>query len=160
MATKTKTKASIITKSTLDRFGEATVIEQLKKFNGFVHPAAQALGVDRSTLSHWIAKHPVVKQAVEEAIEVRLDVAEGALDQAIGKGEAWATCFFLKCRGQKRGYVEKQQIEFGGEVSHVHSVDLEDRIKKIQQVMESRAIDCVADSTTKLLVDNGTTKTT
>lgn len=150
MVAKRKGKSKVV-RSILDKHGEAVVIEQLKKFNGYLHPAAKALGVDRSTLSKWMDKHPATRAAIEDSLEIRLDVAESKLDAAINQGEAWATCFFLKCKGQKRGYIEKHQLDVSGEVAHVNVIDLEDRIKKVQQVMESRAIDRSAVVTSNLI---------
>jgi len=39
-----------------------------------------------------------------------MDVAEAALLRAIQKGEAWAVCFFLKCKAKQRGYSERTEI--------------------------------------------------
>jgi len=45
-----------------------------------------------------------------------IGLAAGKLMTAVSRGEAWAICFFLKCRG---GWQERQAIQVTGEVSLV-----------------------------------------
>ena len=41
---------------------------------------------------------------------MNLDVAETALLAAVAKGEAWAVCFYLKCKGKARGWTERAEV--------------------------------------------------
>ena len=113
------------------------VSEVLVQHNGYHAPAAAALGVARNTLSAYIAKHPELRGVIEDCQETRLDTAEIALDRAVKNGEAWGVCFLLKCKGQKRGYIEKQQIDVSGEITQIHSVDLTDRMAAIRKYYNS-----------------------
>lgn len=40
-----------------------------------------------------------------------LDLAENKLLQKINDGDLGAICFYLKCQGKHRGYIERQQID-------------------------------------------------
>lgn len=51
-----------------------------------------------------------MQAARAEGEELRLDIAESALDKAVEAGEAWAVCFFLKTRGKARGYTERHEV--------------------------------------------------
>lgn len=86
----------------------------LKKSHGFVTHAARELGMTHPSLSERIKKNPELQTIIEECDEEKLDLGEMKLLQAMNAGEAWAICFFLKCKGKKRGYTEKQEIEHSG----------------------------------------------
>ena len=47
---------------------------------------------------------------VKDIENVALDFAESQLHQQIKTGNSTATIFFLKTKGKKRGYVERQEI--------------------------------------------------
>jgi hypothetical protein len=95
------------------RITEAQIAEALQNSAGLFSAAAQKLGVDASTVSRRVAKSEKLKAVVIEALDKRLDVAESELLLAIKRGEAWAICFFLKCKGKSRGYVERTEVTGG-----------------------------------------------
>lgn len=88
----------------------ARIIEALKECNGLLTLAARKAGVTYRTIKRYADEYPTVAEAYKESKETMLDVAEGKLYQAIGKGESWAICFFLKTQGKQRGYVERQEF--------------------------------------------------
>jgi hypothetical protein len=55
------------------------------------------------------------KAAVEGIAEIALDFAESALMKNIKAGKEASNMFYLKCRGKRRGYVERQEIEHSGQ---------------------------------------------
>ncbi len=88
----------------------ARIIEALKECNGLLTLAARKAGVTYRTIKRYADEYPTVAEAYKESKETMLDVAEGKLYQAIGKGESWAICFYLKTQGKQRGYVERQEF--------------------------------------------------
>ena len=86
------------------------IAEALQKAGGFVSHAAKQLGVVNSAIHNRIARSPELKTVLDDARCVHLDIAEVELLKAMKRGEAWAVCFFLKCQGKDRGYVEKQIV--------------------------------------------------
>lgn len=90
------------------------IIEALRDSQGMVAVAARSLGVSRQTIYNRMEKSPEVREAIEEAREFTTDRAETKLFQAIEEGEGWAVCFYLKCQGKERGYIERQQHEHTG----------------------------------------------
>ena len=82
----------------------------LLKNYGNVSAAARALGVGHPTLFDRIKKNERLQKAREIAEEQALDMAEHSLLKAVRAGEGWATCFMLKTKGKKRGYVERQEL--------------------------------------------------
>ncbi len=87
---------------------------QIRKSRGNLAAVGRAFGVTRSAVSHFVTRHPTLLAVVEDARETLLDTAESALHKAVRKGEGWAVCFFLKCQGKKRGYIERTETEISG----------------------------------------------
>ena len=93
------------------------MIEALEKSLGIVTTACKTTGVARSTHYGWVNDDPEYKAAVEGISDIALDFAESQLHKQIQGGEVSSTIFFLKTKGKKRGYVEKQEIDHSGTIS-------------------------------------------
>lgn len=111
------------------------ILEELEKQNGIVTIACKNTGLPRSTFYNWATSDPEFKAAVDEIQEVAIDYVESKLMEKItgiwqetGKkddeGEPivykvppsdTAIIFFLKTKGKKRGYIERQEIGTSGE---------------------------------------------
>lgn len=93
----------------------ATALEETK---GFLTLAAKRLGCHYTTIQQYIKKFPELKDIVLHIQESHLDSAEFALLKKINQGDLGAICFYLKCKGKQRGYVERQEItgKNGGDV--------------------------------------------
>lgn len=86
--------------------------QALRNTGGFITAAAKQLGISQPALSKRISKSAKLKAVVEETKEQYLDLAESQLVKAIKDRESWAICFYLKCKGKQRGYVEKQEVDY------------------------------------------------
>jgi poly-gamma-glutamate capsule biosynthesis protein CapA/YwtB (metallophosphatase superfamily) len=86
------------------------MIEALRKSLGIVTTACLNVGIERSTHYDWLKSDPDYKAKVEALDDVVLDFAESQLHKRINEGSDTATIFFLKTKGKKRGYIEKQEI--------------------------------------------------
>lgn len=83
-----------------------TVISRIDDLKGNVSAVATTLQVSRTTLYKFIAKHPKVKTALDEAREKMIDNVESALYSKALNGDTVAMIFFLKTQGKRRGYIE------------------------------------------------------
>jgi len=83
------------------------IIRALEANQGFLSFTARALNLKYDTLKHRMARDPKLRAAWEAIRESHLDFGESKLLTAVKKGESWAVCFYLKCQGKKRGYVER-----------------------------------------------------
>lgn len=90
------------------------MIKALEKSLGIVTTAAKQVGIDRSTHYKWLESDPDYKSAVESIADIALDFAESKLHKSIESGSDTATIFYLKTKGKKRGYVERQEVEQSG----------------------------------------------
>jgi hypothetical protein len=92
------------------KFTPEQMIKALEESRGLIAPAARALGCSRDTIRTYLEEYTAVAQAKLDQHEAVKDMAENALYAAILRGEAWAICFYLKCRAKDRGYVERAEL--------------------------------------------------
>lgn len=87
------------------------MLDALEKSLGVVTAACKAVGIGRTTHYLWMQEDAEYKAAVEALSDVALDFAESQLHKQIKDGNSTATIFFLKTKGKKRGYIERQEVE-------------------------------------------------
>ena len=87
------------------------VLNALEKSLGVVTTAVKSVGVARSTFYKWIKEDQEFAKAVKEIENIALEFAESQLHSQMKDGNTSATIFYLKCKGKKRGFYEKQQID-------------------------------------------------
>jgi hypothetical protein len=85
------------------------VIKALFASGGVITYAARALKMDREYLSSRVNSSEILRAAADEAIERNLDLAEDKLLTKIGRGHMTAIIFYLKTKGKRRGYIERQE---------------------------------------------------
>ena len=86
------------------------IIEALEACGGFITHAAKQLGMHHSSLLQRIQRNKRLTQKRQEIEERYLDIAESKLISKVQEKDLGAICFFLKCKGKQRGYVERQEI--------------------------------------------------
>jgi len=87
------------------------MLEALEKSLGVVTSACKTVDISRETHYRWLREDADYKAAVEALSDVALDFAESQLHKQIKDGNSTATIFFLKTKGKKRGYIERQEVE-------------------------------------------------
>lgn len=90
------------------------LLDALEKSLGIVTTACKAVGISRKTYYNWINEDPEFNKAVKDIEDIALDFSESQLLGQIREGNTTATIFYLKCKGKKRGYIEKQEVELSG----------------------------------------------
>tara|TARA_S200002703_G_scaffold88646_1_gene76553 strand:- start:171 stop:536 length:366 start_codon:yes stop_codon:yes gene_type:complete len=86
------------------------LIEALEKSLGVVTTACRNIGIGRTTFYEWMKTDEEFAFQVDEINNIALDFAESQLHKQIRDGSTAATIFYLKTKGKKRGYVERQEI--------------------------------------------------
>ena len=87
------------------------MLEALEKSLGIVTSACKSVDISRETHYRWLREDAEYKAAVDALSDVALDFAESQLHKQIKDGNSTATIFFLKTKGKKRGYVERQELD-------------------------------------------------
>ena len=127
------------------------MLEALEKTLGIVTTAAKLAGIERNTHYTWLREDEAYKEAVEGITDVAIDFAESQLNQLMQgathevvthRGDIVeikdapnpsSVIFYLKTKGKKRGYVEKQEVELSGEREIFKGLDLNIRENKESQ---------------------------
>ena len=86
------------------------LLQALEKTLGVVTSAVKQVGLARSTYYEWYNEDEVFRRAVDDISEIALDYAESRLHKQIGDDNVTSTIFYLKYKGQKRGYIERREI--------------------------------------------------
>lgn len=86
-------------------------LSALESNDGHIQETCTQLGIPRSTFYLWRKEDEEFAQAVEDVFEKLVDDAETELRKRIRLGDTTAIIFFLKTKGKKRGYIEKQEME-------------------------------------------------
>jgi hypothetical protein len=99
------------------------VIEAMKSQMGIVTKACRIANIERCTFYRWYAEDAEFKAAIDDVENIAVDFVEGKLYELIQDKNPAAIIFHLKCRGKKRGYYEKSQIEHSGQLNINAKVD-------------------------------------
>ena len=144
------------------------MIESLSKCKGIISIACRQNGISRQTHYNWCENDPEYKEAFESINEESIDHVECKLHELVdgitmGKEkdggveiyerapDTTAIIFYLKTKGKRRGYVEKQIIETieGKEVNYDLKKLSANELIELEQI-EKRRVEllskCVTDN--------------
>ena len=105
------------------------MIDALEKSLGIVTTACKNVGIGRTTFYEWMKDDKQFEKEVNEIQNIALDFAESQLNKQIGDGSTAATIFYLKTKGKKRGYIERQEITGADGMPNNFKVEIIDRIE-------------------------------
>ena len=110
------------------------LVAALEKSLGIVTTACKEVGISRWTFYNYYKEDEDFKKQVDEISEMSLDFTESKLLKLIKDENPAAILFYLKCKGKKRGYIERTEINMSNDkpiifenVSKTHSSLLEDK---------------------------------
>ena len=86
-----------------------TILKALESSLGVVTKACKKTNIPRSTFYKWLKEDEDFAEKVKDIENVSLDFAESKLFEQMSDNNTSATIFYLKTKGRKRGYWEKQQ---------------------------------------------------
>ena len=90
------------------------LLEALEQSLGIVTTACKIVGCNRSTFYKYYNNDKNFRASVDELQNMTLDFVESQLHKQIKDGNTTATIFYLKTKGKKRGFVERQEIQMDG----------------------------------------------
>jgi len=90
------------------------LLEALEQSLGIVTTACKIVGCNRSTFYKYYNNDKEFRASVDELQNMTLDFVESQLHKQIKDGNTTATIFYLKTKGKKRGFVERQEIQMDG----------------------------------------------
>jgi hypothetical protein len=83
---------------------------------GYYQHIAKHLGCEWHTAKKYVEMYPETIQAYNNECELLLDLAESKLAENIKDNDNTAIIFYLKTKGKKRGYIERNEVEHSGEI--------------------------------------------
>jgi hypothetical protein len=91
------------------------IADGLRATGGFISQAAKKLNVTQGAISKRIGQSVKLQKIRKEIDESYLDLTESKLIKKINSDNLGAICFYLKCKGKERGYIEQvdNNIKFG-----------------------------------------------
>jgi len=85
-------------------------LKALERSRGVVSTAADKANVSRRVVYRWLERSPSFRERFSDVQEAALDFTESKLYELIEQGNVAATIFALKCKGKKRGWVERSEV--------------------------------------------------
>ena len=87
-----------------------SMLKALENSWGVVTVACRNAEIPRSTFYKWLNEDEDFAKEVSDIENIALDFAESQLHTQIRGNNTSATIFYLKTKGKKRGYIERQEI--------------------------------------------------
>ena len=106
-----------------DNIKKRAMIEAMTKCLCIVTDACKEAEISRQTHYRWMKEDEEYRAEIESLSDMVIDFAESKLCKQIDKGDTTAIIFYLKTKGKKRGYIERQEIEHSGIVLKFDSDD-------------------------------------
>jgi hypothetical protein len=94
-------------------------LEEFARARGIVSVASNNVGITRQQVWNWTNNDPEFKQLYDNILEDQIDFVENKLIEKIEDGSDTAIIFYLKCKGKKRGYVEKQEFDINNMTKNI-----------------------------------------
>ena len=115
------------------------LLEALVKSLGIVSTACLNVGMSRTTYYKYYNEDEQFKGQVNDISDIAIDFAESKLFDLIKEGNIAAVIFYLKTKGKKRGYIEKQEIEIDGNFNlTVEFISPDEQIKTPQTINKDK----------------------
>ena len=104
-----------------------SMIKALEQSLGIVTVACKKADIPRSTFYKWLKEDEEFKKQVIDIENIALDFAESQLHKQISDNSTSATIFYLKTKGKKRGYIERQEITVADGVPTNFQIEIIDK---------------------------------
>ena len=117
-------------------------LENFKLSLANISISCEASGISRQTYYNWRKNDSQFRSDCEEIEERNLDLAEMKLLNAIREGKTAELLFYLKTKGKKRGYVERQEITGvdGQKLFEVRIIDTKEDLEGISNEQSVQAL--------------------
>ena len=98
----------------MTKITDKMMLKAIPNSGGILSHIAKKCGVSRVNLYNFLERNPKYREIIEQERESIIDMAESSLFLQAKEKQPWATKFILATIGKKRGYVEKQEMEYSG----------------------------------------------
>ena len=99
------------TQKTQKKSKKEIFLKALENNLGHISKSCGQAGIARKTYYRWIERDVEFQEECDNVLEGLLDLAESKLLENIRNNDNTCIIFYLKTKGKKRGYDERQTIE-------------------------------------------------
>jgi len=92
------------------RHSKKKMLQAMVESLGVVTDACKIAEICRATYYIWYKEDEDFRNEVDSIQDIALDLAESELHKHIKDGNITALIFYLKTKGKRRGYIERQEI--------------------------------------------------
>ena len=114
-----------------------SMLKALEKNLGVVTLSCRKANIPRSTFYKWLKEDQGFAEQVKEIENVALDFAESELLKQIQNGIPTSTIFYLKTKGKKRGYIERQEITGADGMPNSFQIEIIDKTEDADKGKDS-----------------------
>ena len=122
-------KKFTMNKSNKIQHTKKALLKALEQSLGVVTTACKNVGIDRTTFYRYYNEDEEFKVQVDDLVNVAIDFAESQLFKQIQGGNPSSTIFYLKTKGKKRGYIERQEITGADGMPNNFQIEIIDKIE-------------------------------
>ena len=115
------------------------LLQALTKSLGIVSTACASVGMSRTTYYKYYNDDEQFKSQVDDISDIAIDFAESQLFELIKGGNITAVIFYLKTKGKKRGYVEKQELDLGNNFPNNITVEFVSPDGQVRKMLDKTA---------------------
>ena len=115
------------------------LLQALTKSLGIVSTACASVGMSRTTYYKYYNEDKDFKTLVDDISDIAIDFAESQLFELIKGGNITAVIFYLKTKGKKRGYVEKQELDLGNNFPNNITVEFVSPDGQVRKMLDKTA---------------------
>ena len=102
---------------------------------------AKKCGVERSTITNFLDKHPEMRKLCLLEREKIIDVSENRLFKAADNGEKWAIDKILSTIGKGRGYITSQENIHSGQIDNKWEIEvIETQRKEDEKIKDNSSV--------------------
>jgi len=105
-----------------EQLKKESLLTALEKSLGIVSTACDSVGISRTTYYKYYNEDSEFRSEVDNVGESTLDFVESKLFDLISNGNVAATIFYMKTKGKRRGYIERQEAE--SNTNHITGIRL------------------------------------
>lgn len=107
------------------------MIEVLENQMGNVTVACKQVGISRETHYKWLKEDPKYKKATEDIVYQLKDFFENALLKLVKQGNPMIVWNVNKTKNRDRGYYDKQEIEYTGNIALFTKEERQEEIRRL-----------------------------
>lgn len=111
-------------------------LDLFEKVMGNITMACKGVPIVRETYYRWCREDAEFKASCEDVEEGLLDFAETMLQKKIRDGATAELLFFLKTKGKKRGYIERNEFEFKPNTTYLTPEERDRKISDLQKKLK------------------------